>query len=36
MTGQVPAGWLARAEELLSHPDPAWRERGQEILNGDL
>ena len=32
----IPPGWLDRATELTRDPDPAWAQRGAEILAGDL
>jgi hypothetical protein len=32
----VPAGWLIRAHELLHDSGPAWRTRGQEIIDDGL
>ena len=36
MTGDLPEAWVERAQELTADPDPAWRERGAEILRGEL
>lgn len=32
----IHEGWLIRAQELILDADPAWRERGEEILRGEL